>query len=50
MSVKYKINDPVSAHQFIELFNSSTLGKHRPVDDRACIEGMISNSNLTVSA
>ncbi len=50
MSVKYKINEPVSAYQFIELLNSSTLGKRRPVDDRACIKGMISNSNLTVSA
>jgi len=50
MNLEYKINEPISANQFIELLKNSTLGKRRPVDDRVCIAGMISNSNLTVSA
>ncbi|MCP4321032.1 MAG: GNAT family N-acetyltransferase [Alteromonadales bacterium] len=50
MSVEYKINEPISTDQFIELLVSSSLGDRRPIQDRDCIEGMISNSNLTVSA
>ena len=50
MNIQYKINEPITTDQFIELLNNSTLGERRPVDDRACMEGMISNSNLTVSA
>jgi GNAT superfamily N-acetyltransferase len=50
MSIEYKINEPVTTDQFIELLANSTLGERRPIDDRHCMEGMISNSNLTVSA
>lgn len=50
MSIEYKINEPITTDQFIELLNNSTLGERRPVEDRECMEGMISNSNLTVSA
>jgi len=50
MSIEYKINEPINTDQFIELLKSSSLGERRPVDDRSCMEGMISNSNLTVSA
>ncbi|PID58764.1 MAG: GNAT family N-acetyltransferase [Gammaproteobacteria bacterium] len=50
MSIEYKINEPISTDQFIELLVNSTLGERRPIDDRQCMEGMISNSNLTVSA
>ena len=50
MSIEYKINEPITADQFIDLLESSTLGERRPINDRECMEGMISNSNLTVSA
>ena len=50
MSIEYKINKPITVDQFIELLANSTLGERRPIDDRHCMEGMISNSNLTVSA
>jgi ribosomal protein S18 acetylase RimI-like enzyme len=50
MSIEYKINEPITTDQFIELLNNSTLGERRPVEDRGCMNGMISNSNLTVSA
>lgn len=50
MCIEYRINESIATDQFIELLDNSTLGERRPVEDRACIEGMISNSNLTVSA
>ena len=50
MSIEYKINEPITAEQFIELLHKSTLGERRPVDDKECIKGMINNSNLMVSA
>ncbi len=50
MSIEYKVNAAITADQFIQLLRSSTLGERRPVDDRECMEGMIANSNLTVTA
>jgi GNAT superfamily N-acetyltransferase len=50
MSIDYKINQPISADQFIQLLKSCSLGERRPVDDRACMEGMVANSNLLVTA
>ena len=50
MSIEYKINAPLNADQFIDLLVRSTLGERRPIDDRACIEGMVANGNLTVTA
>ena len=50
MNIEYKINQEITTDQFIELLESSTLGERRPVEDRECIAGMISNSNLIVSA
>ena len=50
MNIEYKINAPISTAQFINLLEKSTLGERRPIDDEACMEGMISNSNLIVTA
>ena len=50
MSIEYQINEPITVDQFIGLLANSTLGERRPIEDRQCMEGMISNSNLTVSA
>lgn len=50
MSIEYKINTPVSVDQFIELLRDSSLGERRPIEDRECMEGMVKNSNLLVSA
>jgi ribosomal protein S18 acetylase RimI-like enzyme len=50
MNIEYKINEEITTDQFIELLESSTLDERRPVEDRECIAGMISNSNLIVSA
>ena len=50
MSIEYKTNTSISIEQFIDVLNRSTLGQRRPVDDRECIEGMVKNANLLVTA
>ena len=50
MDITYKVNADVSVEQFLQLLETSTLGERRPVDDIDCLEGMLKNSNLTVSA
>lgn len=50
MKIEYKINIPVSANDFVELLKKSTLAERRPIDDIECIEGMVNNSNLLISA
>jgi hypothetical protein len=50
MNIEYKINEPIEVKDFIDLLNRSTLGQRRPVDDLACMQGMLKNSNLIVSA
>ncbi len=50
MKIEYKINKEISVEQFIDLLNISTLGARRPVDDKKCIQGMLFNSNLTITA
>ena len=50
MEITYKVNSEVTTDQFIDLLISSRLAERRPVDDRECMEGMIKNSNLIVTA
>jgi len=50
MSIEYKINAPVSTDQFINLLRKSSLGERRPIEDQECMEGMVKNSNLIVTA
>ncbi len=50
MDIEYQINIPISVDQFIDLLHASTLGERRPIKDRECMEGMLKNSNLLVTA
>jgi ribosomal protein S18 acetylase RimI-like enzyme len=50
MNIEYKINDLITTDRFVALLKASSLGERRPIDDWKCMEGMISNSNLIVSA
>ncbi len=50
MNIKYKINNKITAEQFINLLKQSTLSERRPIDNTECMQGMINNSNLVVSA
>lgn len=50
MDIDFKVNSPLSTEQFIGLLVGSTLGERRPVHDLACMQGMLANSNLIVTA
>jgi ribosomal protein S18 acetylase RimI-like enzyme len=50
MTIDFKVNHPVTTDQFLGLLESSTLGERRPIQDRSCMEGMLENSNLIISA
>lgn len=50
MKIDYRINESIPADQFIRLLNASTLAQRRPVEDAECIQGMIDNASLLVTA
>ena len=50
MDIQYSVNQPISAEQFVTLLKKTSLGERRPVENKERIQGMISNSNLIVSA
>ncbi|MEO7033142.1 MAG: GNAT family N-acetyltransferase [Polyangiaceae bacterium] len=50
MSIEYRSDRALSADEFIDILQRSTLAQRRPVDDRACIEGMLKHANLMVTA
>lgn len=50
MTIDYKINEAISADQFIELLKDSSLAERRPIDDKECVRGMLANGNLAITA
>ncbi|GGA86569.1 N-acetyltransferase [Neiella marina] len=50
MSLKYRINAPVSVGQFLHVLHQSGLASRRPVNDLECLKGMLQNSNLIITA
>lgn len=50
VNIEFKINEPISVEQFIDLLRESMLGERRPIDDVGCMRGMVENSNLMVTA
>ena len=50
MDIEYRINCTITGEQFIDILRRSSLAERRPVNDRACIESMLKNANLLVSA
>ncbi len=50
MNIEYKINEPISSEQFVGLLKKSSLSERRPIDNPVCMEGVVKNSNLFVSA
>ena len=49
-AIEYAVNGELSADEFIALLESSMLAERRPVEDRACMEAMVKNANLTITA
>jgi len=50
MHIEYKVNQKISLKQFTNLLAATSLGNRRPIDDPECMQGMIDNSNLIVTA
>jgi predicted N-acetyltransferase YhbS len=50
MNISYALVSTISTYDFINILNRSTLGERRPVDDLECIESMIKNANIIVTA
>jgi ribosomal protein S18 acetylase RimI-like enzyme len=48
--ITYQINTTLTPAQFVDILRRSGLAERRPVDDAACMTGMLANGNLTVTA
>jgi len=48
--LRYEINSPITVEEFIGLLERSTLAELRPTGDLSCMEGMLRNANLIVTA
>jgi GNAT superfamily N-acetyltransferase len=49
-SIRYQYGNDLNLDQVIELYNASTLGERRPVDDRQVMSDMLRHANLVVTA
>ena len=49
-SIRYQYGNDLDLDQVIELYNASTLGERRPVDDRRVMSDMLRHANLVVTA
>ena len=50
MAIIYKVNQFVTTEAFTSLLKASGLAERRPVEDAICMQGMVENSNLIISA
>ena len=48
--ITYQTDKAISPTQFIALLKKTSLGERRPLNDFACIEGMLKNADLLVTA
>jgi GNAT superfamily N-acetyltransferase len=48
--ITYRLNAPLDLDAAIDLYRASTLGERRPIDDRACMQRMLDEANLTITA
>ena len=50
MNIEYKLNPELTENEFTDILNRSTLGERRPVDDKECINGMLKNADIIITA
>lgn len=50
MTIRYEVNGPLTAEQFVDVLRRSGLAERRPVDDAACVEAMVRHANLVCTA
>ncbi|MSQ96545.1 MAG: N-acetyltransferase [Gemmataceae bacterium] len=49
-AIDFLLNEKITAAEFIDVLNRSSLGQRRPVDDLVCMQGMLDHANLLVTA
>lgn len=49
-NIVYKTGESLTPEDFVSVLETSSLGERRPIDDMQCINGMVGNANLTVTA
>ena len=49
-SIQFRYGNELDLDQVVELYQQSTLGERRPIDDREIVSDMIRHANLTVTA
>jgi ribosomal protein S18 acetylase RimI-like enzyme len=50
LPITYQLTTNISTEEFIDILKRSTLGERRPVDNLECIESMIKNADIIVTA
>lgn len=50
MKIDYQLDPQITSEQFIEILENSTLADRRPVDSIECVEGMIKNADIIITA
>jgi GNAT superfamily N-acetyltransferase len=48
--IQYRCGNEIDPQQFVDLYEQSTLGERRPIDDPAIVNDMIQHANLVVTA
>lgn len=48
--MEYRYGNELDLDQVTELYQASTLGERRPIDDRAILRSMLDHANLVVTA
>ncbi len=48
--IEYRWDQAISADEFIDLLERSSLAERRPVNDLTCMQGMLEHGNLLVTA
>ncbi|MAF03299.1 MULTISPECIES: GNAT family N-acetyltransferase [unclassified Herbaspirillum] len=50
MSIVYRTDLRLTADQFIDILSRTSLGPRRPLDDRECMEAMVTHASLIATA
>ncbi len=48
--IQYQLEPNLTASEFVDILNKSTLGQRRPVDQPEVIEGMLKNADVIATA
>jgi predicted N-acetyltransferase YhbS len=49
-NIVYSTSDTITPEEFVDVLAASTLGERRPIDDAACVAGMVKHAGLVVTA